>query len=103
MTEQKWSEDQLTTDQAIAFADSKVYENWTPKQIVDFQLFQKCLCMPFDKFHEAVEKVLDRPVFTHEFAFHDEMVKEYLGEKDPPTLSEIINLIPKENRLILGF
>jgi hypothetical protein len=92
---------QLTQEQAIRFADSKEYENWTPNQIVDFQLFQKQLCMPFPVFHEALEKVLKRPVFTHEFAFADELRKEYRGDKPAPTLDEIINLIPEEKRVII--
>ena len=92
---------QLTKEQAIKFYDSKEYENWTPRQIVDFQLFQDRLCMPFPVFQEAIEKVLKRPVFTHEFAFRDQLVKEYLGDKPAPTLEEIINLIPKEKRVVI--
>lgn len=45
---------QLTKEQAIKFHDSKVYENWTSGQIVDFQLFQDRLCVPFDVFHSAI-------------------------------------------------
>ena len=93
--------EQLTKEQAIKIAESKVWENWTHEQIVRFQLFQNRLCMPFDKFHEAVEKVLGRPVYTHEFAFPDSMIQEYLGTKPAPTLDEIINLIPEEKRLII--
>jgi len=61
---------QLTTEQAIKFAKSKVYKKWTNEQIVRFQLFQKKLCMDFSRFHEALETVLDRPVFTHEFGLN---------------------------------
>lgn len=92
---------QLTKEQAIAFAESEVYESWTPRQIVDFQLFQKRLCMPFDVFHGAIEKVLNRPVYTHEFAFIDNIRKEYLGDKPAPTLEEIVELIPKEKRMVI--
>ena len=61
------------------------------------------LCMPFSRFHEAIEKVLDRPVYTHEFGLnYDGIVKEFLGEKEKPTLKEIINLIPKEKLIILN-
>lgn len=92
---------QLTREQAIAFAESECYEDWTPEQIVRFQLFQQKLCMPFSVFHEAIEKVLNRPVYTHEFAFMDNLVKEFLGEKPAPTLEEIVELIPKEKRIII--
>ena len=94
---------QLTTEQAIEFAKSKVYEDWTNEQIVRFQLFQEKLCMDFSRFHEAIEKVLDRPVFTHEFGLNYEgLVLEYLGEKKAPTMEEIIELIPEDKRLIIG-
>ncbi len=80
---------QLTAKQAIQFSKSKVYENWTYEQIVRFQLFQKKLCMDFSRFHEAVEKVLDRPVFTNEFGMnHEGIVLEYLGEKNPLLLKK---------------
>ena len=94
---------QLTTEQAIAFSDSKIYENWTSEQIVRFQLFQKKLCMDFSVFHKAIEEVLDRSVFTHEFGMnYDGIVKEYLGEKEPPTFEEIIELIPEDKRIIIS-
>ena len=93
---------QLTEKQAIEFGNSGVWKEWTPEQIVRFQLFQDRLCMPFDKFHEAIEKVLKRPVFTHEFGSHSNIIKEYLGAKEPPTFDEIINLIPESKRIILS-
>jgi hypothetical protein len=93
---------QLTKEQAIAMAESKVWKDWTPQQIVDFQLFQKKLCMDFDTFHGAMEEVLKRPVYTHEFAYPENLKKEYLGEKQAPTLEEIISLIPAEKRIVIG-
>lgn len=93
---------QLTKEQAIAMFNSKIYESWTHEQIVRFQLFQDRLCMPFEKFHEAVESVFGRPVFTHEFANHDNMMQEYLGTKPAPTFQEILDLIPQEKRIIIG-
>lgn len=99
-----WSKDQMTKEQAIAFHDSKVWESWTNEQIVRLQLFQKKLCVPFNRFHEAITKVLNRDVYTHEFGMNYEgLVLEYLGVKEPPTLEEIINLIPEEKRITIGF
>ncbi len=95
---------QLTKGQAIKFGKSKIWktENWTARQIVEFQLFQKILCMPFDVFHEAMEKALGRPVYTHEFGLNVEgLKKELLGEKSPPTLEEIIQMIPAEKRVVV--
>lgn len=93
---------QLTKEEAIAFCDSKVYENWTYRQIAEFQMEQDLLCVPFGVFHEAIEKTLGRPVFTHEFGFNREgLMKELLGGKEAPTFEEIVNLIPKEKRLVI--
>ena len=92
---------QLTEKQAIEFANSKVYEAWSPRQIAEFQIEQERLCVPFDLFHESVEKTLGRPVFTHEFAFSENLRKELFGEKEPPTLEEIIELIPTEKRAFI--
>ena len=92
---------QFTREQAIAFGEAKLYENLSDREKVELQLFQQKLCMPFDVFHEAIEKVLGRPVWTHEFAFIENLQKEFLGEKEPPTMDEILSLIPKEKLMII--
>ncbi len=92
---------QLTEEQAIKFYDSKEWQNWDNEQIVRLQLFQKKLCVNWSSFHEAMEDVLGRPVFTHEFAFADRLKQEYLGGKKKPTLDEIIDLIPEDKRVII--
>jgi len=98
----KWSEVQLTQEQAIEMAKSNVWKDWTSEQVVRFQMFQERLCMDFSHFHKCVQEVLGRTVFTHEFAFRDELVKEYLGAKETPTFEDILNLIPDEKRLVIG-
>jgi hypothetical protein len=92
---------QLTKEQAIAFYNSGEWKEWSKEQIARFQLYQECLFVPFDVFHEAIENELGRPVFTHEFAFIDQLRKEYEGKKPAPTLEEIVNLIPVEKRIII--
>ena len=92
---------QLTEEQAIVFAENKCYKGMTYRQIAEFQIEQDRLCMPFNVFHEAIEKTLGRPVFTHEFAFRDVIRKELYGEKEPPTFEEICALIPKEKLIVL--
>lgn len=91
----------LTREQAVALHESKFWESQTYRQRAEFQLFEERLCMPFGVFHEAIEKTLGRPVFTHEFAFIDGLRKEFLGERSAPSLEEIINLIPEEKRLVV--
>lgn len=95
----------MTQDQAIALAESKWWENATSHEIVGFQLFENQLCMDFSAFHKAVEEVLGRPVFTHEFAssWNEQLKKEFLGEAKPRTLQDILDLIPEEKRIIVRF
>lgn len=94
---------QLTKEQAIALYNSKEWENWTPEQMVRFQLFQRKLCVPFHEFHKAIEIVLKRSVWTHEFANCQDLMREYLGQSPAPTFDEIIDMIPAEKRIILNF
>ena len=93
---------QLTEKEAIAFFESKVWETWNERQISEFQIEQDRLCVPFDVFHEALEKALKRPVFTHEFGCNLEGLKrELYGEKEPPTLEDILSWIPKEKLMVV--
>jgi len=93
----------MTREQAVALFDSKFWENMTHREKATFQLFEERLCMPFDVFHEALEKTLERPVFTHELGLNSEGLKaELIGEKAAPSFEEIINLIPKEKRILVA-
>ena len=92
---------QVDEQTAIAINKSGIWKDWTNYQVVRFQLFQRRLCMPFDRFHEAIEDVLGRPVFSHEFAYSDNLKIEFLGEKDAPTIDEIISMIPPEKLIVV--
>ena len=92
----------MTREQAIKLAATGWWKDRTPEDIVGFQLFEELLCMDFGDFHQAVEKALGRPVFTHEFAFADDLRKEFLKDKPAPTFEEIIGLIPKDKLLVIG-
>lgn len=92
---------QLTKEQAVKFYDSGVWREMTQEQICKMQLFQDRLCVPFDVFHEAVTNVLGRDVYTCEFAFRSDLQKEFLGEKQAPTLEEIVALIPNGSDVIV--
>lgn len=94
---------EMKKEEAIALYESGFWETMSFKERAMFQMFEERLCMPFEVFHEAVEKTLDRPVFTHEFGLnYDGLKKELLGEAPPPTLADIINMIPKEKRMIVA-
>jgi hypothetical protein len=94
---------QLTKEQAIEFAESGAWKEMSLKHRAEFQMLQDKLCMPFDVFHEAVEKTLGRPVYTHEFGLNrDGLMAELFEGKKPPTLQEIIEMIPAEKRIIIS-
>ena len=73
---------QVSEEKAIELAENVNYDNWTSKEIFLFQISQEKLSMDFDIFHEATEKVLGRPVFTHEFANTEKLLNEYLNKKE---------------------
>lgn len=92
----------LTEEQAMKLYNTKFWEELTYEQRARFQLFEDRLCMPFDVFHEAIEKALGRPVWTHEFGLnHNGLKAELLGEAEAPTMEEIIGLIPPEKLIVL--
>jgi hypothetical protein len=92
----------MTKEQAIELYESNFWEDMTYAERAKFQMFEEKLCMPFGVFHEAVEKALGRPVFTHEFGINmDGLKKELLGEMDAPTLEDIIDMIPESKRVIV--
>ncbi len=93
----------LTKEQAIKLGEAKFWEPMSYRERAGFQLFEELLCMPFGVFHEAVEKSLGRPVWTHEFgsAGLDGLKKEFLGVRPAPTFQEIVELIPADKRIII--
>lgn len=98
----KYEQKSIGKDKAIELAESNWWELCDHREIAEFQLFTVELCVPFGVFHEAVEKSLGRPVWTHEFGMNwDGIIAEFLGEKDAPTMEDIINLIPEEKRIII--
>lgn len=92
----------MTQEQAVALYESKFWEELTLIQRALFQMREDRLCMPFDVFHEAVEKTLGRPVFTHEFAMNrDGLLAELEGHGPTPTIYEVMQLIPQDKRVIM--
>jgi hypothetical protein len=82
---------ELSEDEAVAFYNSGVWKTWSDEQIVEFQLFQPCLAVPFGRFHEAIEKVLGRSVWIHEFGFSEQLKDEYLGKTPAPDMQGIFD------------
>lgn len=89
-------------ENAIAIYESGWWKGKSAREIAEFQLFTEELCCPFGVFHGAVEDVLSRPVWTHEFGLNlDGIISEFLGERPAPSFSDILNLIPEDKRLII--
>jgi len=98
----QFKEDTVTKEQAIELAQSGWWKDKTPHEIVSFQLYEKLLCMDFGDFHEAVEKVLDRPVWTHEFGSQGHLKEEFEGKCGKPSFEDILNLLPKDKTIVVG-
>ena len=87
----------ITRDRAIALWKTAWWVGRGAREIARFQLLTRELCMPFRLFHQALEEALGRPVFIHELGFNtDGIIHEFIGEADPPTLDEILALIPSD-------
>lgn len=87
---------------AIALAATRWWKGKSAREIAERQLFTKELCCPFDVFHEAVEQCLGRGVWTHEFGLnYDGIVAEFLGTKPPPTMGQIIDMLPANVPVVL--
>jgi hypothetical protein len=86
----------LSEKEAIKLAKTKWWEKKEPREVVEFQLQQR-LCMDFSKFHELTEKVLERPVFTHEFAYPDLLLQELKGERKKASFLDVLKKIPSDH------
>lgn len=92
----------MTKDQALQLFELEWWSRVSDEVAVAFQLYENRLCMPFDRFHAAVEKVLGRGVFTHEFAQIERLREEHKGQRSKPTFEEILGLIPESKRIVVG-
>lgn len=92
---------QMTREEAVAFAQHGLWRHLSVKDRGRLQLCQSLLCMPLEAFHEGIEALLGRPVFTHEFAFMDRLRSEAEGHMPTPSLFDILELIPADKRVVL--
>jgi hypothetical protein len=92
----------MNREQAITLAESKFWEPMSFRDRAVFQINERLLCMTFGVFHEAVEKTIGRPVYTHEFGRNiDGIRNEIMNGAPSPTLEQIINLIPEDKRILI--
>jgi len=94
---------QLTEEQAKELFKTNFWEKMNYEERTKFQTVQNRVCMPWDVYHEAISKYLDRPVYTHEFmkSNQEKLYNEVFNGAPAPTFEEIVNLIPEEKRIII--
>lgn len=68
--------EKLTAEEAHGLCELRWYESRTPQEIVEFQLFEDQLCMPFEEFQSAVEAVFDRSISLDEFQTNRQTLQE---------------------------
>lgn len=61
----------------------------TREQAAIIGCYTTVLCGPFSDFHEKAEALLDRPIWTHEFASQD--LWRELKEKAKPEFMSLVN------------
>ena len=50
--------------------DTRWWESRNPVEVARYQVFEDILMTDFSTFHEGVEKLVGRPVYTHEFGLN---------------------------------
>ena len=97
-------QDQFTKEKAIQIHKSEIWKDMTARQIVEMQLPQRKLCVPWDLFMTSLSECLGRSVYTHEMA-GDEGFKrindEFFNGAPAPTFDEICALIPAEKLIVI--
>ena len=95
-------EQQITEAEAIAFADGECWKDLTLRERAELQMAHVRLCMPFDVFHEAVEKTLGRPVYTHEFGLNWKGLSAELFDGAPPSsLTDVLGMLPSAKSFVV--
>lgn len=98
----KFNPRKIGRDAAIALAETKWWEGKSATEIATFGMEVAELCCPWSVFHEAIEKALGRPVYTHEFGLNPAgLLAELYSDKPSPTFQEIVELIPSEKRILI--
>lgn len=93
---------QLTKEEAITLFESGIWKEWTDIKLAWFQLNQNKVCVEWSRFAEAIEAVLGRSVYTHEFGLNKQgLIDEFMGIVSPPSIDDIIAMIPVGKELIV--
>ena len=95
----------MTRNQAIKFSkawEKKGWDKFDKLILARFQLGESFLAVPWGMFHESVELLLGRPVWTHEFANYQSLIDEYESGKNI-SLFDVFDKLPKDKpKIIIG-
>ena len=92
---------QLTSNEAKDLASVEWWKNKTAFEISEYQLIQKRLCMPVSVFTFSLSTALERPVYTHELANPDALLKELRAIR-PMVVGDVVEPIKPEYQLASG-
>ena len=59
-----------------AYGDNHWWESDDPTQVAMYQIFEDILMTDFSKFHEGLETIVGRPVYTHEMGMNVEGLRK---------------------------
>lgn len=62
------------------YGDNKWWMSNDLLEVARYQIFEPILMVPFSRFHEGIEKLLGRPIYTHEFGVNYEGLKAEANE-----------------------
>jgi len=85
----------MTKDQAITLAKTGWWKKCSSEEITAFQLYEPLLCMNFGDFHRAVERALDRPVWTHEFVDLKSLQSEFEENSPKATFKGVVEKLDR--------
>lgn len=58
------------------YGENHWWESDDPIEVAMYQIFEDFLMVDFSKFHEGIEKLVGRPVFTREFGMNVDALRE---------------------------
>lgn len=78
---------EMSREEALAWIEKRWWEGLDARTIALAQLRQPRLCMPFHDFQKAVEEAAGCPVWTHEFAQPEVLIK-LIEERPEPEVAQ---------------
>lgn len=93
----------LAQETAVALYEASWWKSFGLQESAVLQLHQDRLCMPINKFKEALSFAFGRTIFSHELRDPDRLKAELSSLKKAPTFQEVLDMIPLEKRVVVEF